>query len=103
MNKKEEKKEIKGMTITGQTRIWKKTFPDQNGESRPTYSISIGRKQKDSDQYDHAYMNVFFADKCRPSADLEDGGYDITIKSAFLTVTKKREGFIPAIMVTDWE
>ena len=98
MNKKEEKKEIKGMTITGQTRIWKKTF-----SGRPTYSISIGRKKMNSDQYDHAYMGVFFADKCRPSVDLDDGGYDITVKNAFLTVTKKGDSFVPALMITDWE
>lgn len=92
-----------GLTITGPVKVWKKTFTAKDGTLRPVFSLSVGRKHKDDEGYDNAYITVFFANACAPVADLEDGGYDITINNAFFTVTKKGLDYVPAIMVTDWE
>ena len=92
-----------GLTITGPVKVWKKTFTKQDGTAHPVFSLSVGRKHEDGEGYDNAYMAVFFSNACKPATDLDDGCYDITIKDAFFTVTKKGLYYVPAIMVKDWE
>lgn len=90
-------KELYGMTVTGKVRVWVKKF-----EKRNAYSVSVSHKNQNG-EWEKCYMPVFFSGNCKPSADLDEGGYDITIKNAFMTCSKKGDGFVPALMITDWE
>lgn len=93
----EPRKVLYGMTVTGNVRVWVKKF-----EKRNAYTVSAFRKNQNG-EWDRCYMPIFFSGNCKPSDDLDEGGYDITIKDAFMTCSKKGDGFVPAIMVTDWE
>lgn len=89
-----EPKEKKWSDINGEMAVYAKVFVDDKGNSSFSYSVSVGRKQQNSDKYNNAYAVVFF--KNAPDKVLDDFNPDLfhyrfkIMCEGFLTVYKDK-------------
>lgn len=99
MAKKESKKEMYGLNVTGMIRIWAKRKRKKGEYDFMTYWVSLGKKDPNGDYINASLPAYFGKDDEGPENDTM-----IRITKAFMIVSGNEEKYArPGIFIQEWE